>query len=124
MKIYVGHSKKYDYKNLIYKPLLNSKLAENSDFILPHASEETFNSKEIIEQSDLFIAEISEPSLGLGIEIGRAEIKGKKILCICNDENKVPTSLKYVNVDVIIYHNTEDMVNKIEEYINNNYKIN
>ena len=38
------------------------------------------NSKEVIEKSDLFIAEISRPALGLGIEIGRAEIKNKKIL--------------------------------------------
>ena len=95
MKIYVGHSTKYDYKNEIYKPLLDSILSKKVEFILPHNTDKTFNSKEVIENSNLFIAEISEPSLGLGIEIGRAEMKGKKILCMCNDKDKVPSSLKH-----------------------------
>ncbi len=123
MKIYVGHSTKYDYKNEIYKPLLESSLSKKVEFILPHNTDKTFNSKEIIENSDLFIAEISLPSLGLGIEIGRAEMKGKKILCICNDKDKVPSSLKYVNVDVITYSDRNDMIRKIEEYVYNNFSI-
>ena len=121
MKIYIGHSTKYDYKNLLYEPLLKSNLAEKHEFILPHASEATFNSKEIIEQADLFIAEISEPSLGLGIEIGRAEMINKKILCICNNENKISSSIKYVDVDIIIYSSIKDMISKIEEYLSNNF---
>ena len=123
MKIYVGHSTKYDYKNEIYKPLLDSILSKKVEFILPHNTDKTFNSKEVIENSNLFIAEISLPSLGLGIEIGRAEMKGKKILCICNDKDKVPSSLKYVNVDVITYSDRNDMIRKIEEYVYNNFSI-
>lgn len=123
MKIYVGHSTKYDYKNEIYKPLLDSILSKKVEFILPHNTDKTFNSKEVIENSNLFIAEISEPSLGLGIEIGRAEMKGKKILCMCNDKDKVPSSLKYVNVDVITYSDRNDMIRKIEEYVYNNFSI-
>ncbi len=123
MKIYVGHSTKYDYKNEIYKPLLDSILSKKVEFILPHNTDKTFNSKEVIENSNLFIAEISEPSLGLGIEIGRAEMKGKKILCMCNDKDKVPSSLKYVNVDLITYSDRNDMIRKIEEYVYNNFSI-
>ena len=123
MKIYVGHSTKYDYKNEIYKPLLDSILSKKVEFILPHNTDKTFNSKEVIENSNLFIAEISEPSLGLGIEIGRAEMKGKKILCMCNDKDKVPSSLKYVNVDVITYSDRNDMIRKIEEYLYKNFSI-
>ena len=123
MKIYVGHSTKYDYKNEIYKPLLDSILSKKVEFILPHNTDKTFNSKEVIENSNLFIAEISEPSLGLGIEIGRAEMKGKKILCMCNDKDKVPSSLKYVNVDVITYSDKNDMIKKIEEYLYKNFSI-
>lgn len=123
MKIYVGHSTKYDYKNEIYKPLLDSILSKKVEFILPHNTDKTFNSKEVIENSNLFIAEISEPSLGLGIEIGRAEMKGKKILCMCNDKDKVPSSLKHVNVDVITYSDKNDMIKKIEEYLYKNFSI-
>lgn len=117
MKIYVGHSRDIDYINNLYNPIINSKIGKQENFTFPHLEEKTFNSQEIIEQSDLFIAEISAPSLGLGIEIGRAEIKGKKILCIYEQNSKIPSSLKYVNVDILSYKNKEDMVDKIEKYI-------
>ena len=50
-------------------------------------------------------------------------MKGKKILCMCNDKDKVPSSLKYVNVDVITYSDRNDMIRKIEEYVYNNFSI-
>lgn len=117
MKIYIGHSNDFNFKEELYMPIINSKLNEKVEFIFPHLTDKTFNSKEIIEQSDLFIAEVSRPSLGLGIEIGRAEMKNKKILCICNQKFKVPSSLEYVNVDILEYRDKEDMIYKIEEYI-------
>ena len=117
MKIYIGHSNDFDFKEELYIPIMNSKLNEKNEFIFPHLTNKTFNSKEIIEQSDLFIAEVSIPSLGLGIEIGRAEIKNKKILCIYNQKYKEPSSLKYVNVDVLGYRDKEDMISKIEKYL-------
>ena len=117
MKIYIGHSNDFNFKEELYMPIIESKLNEKVEFIFPHLTTQTFNSKEIIEQSDLFIAEVSRPSLGLGIEIGRAEMKNKKILCIYNEKYKKPSSLKYVNVDILAYKDKEDMVCKLEEYI-------
>ena len=117
MKIYIGHSNDFNFKEELYMPIIESKLNEKVEFIFPHLTTQTFNSKEIIEQSDLFIAEVSRPSLGLGIEIGRAEMKNKKILCIYNEKYKKPSSLKYVNVDVLTYKDTADMICKIDEYI-------
>ena len=35
-----------------------------------------------IKESDLVVAEITRPSLGVGYEIGKAEELGKKILCL------------------------------------------
>ena len=117
MKIYIGHSNDFNFKEELYMPIIESKLNEKVEFIFPHLTTQTFNSKEIIEQSDLFIAEVSRPSLGLGIEIGRAEMKNKKILCIYNEKYKKPSSLKYVNVDIFAYKDKEDMVCKLEKYI-------
>lgn len=117
MKIYIGHSNDFNFKEELYMPIMNSKLNEKVEFIFPHLTDKTFNSKEIIEQSDLFIAEVSRPSLGLGIEIGRAEMKNKRILCIYDEKFRVPSSLKYVNVDILAYKDTENMICKIEEYI-------
>ena len=117
MKIYIGHSNDFDFKEELYNPIINSKLNDKIDFIFPHLTSKTFNSIDIIEKADLFIAEVSRPSLGLGIEIGRAEMKNKKILCIYNENFKEPTSLKYVNVDILKYKDKEDMICKIEKYI-------
>ena len=117
MKVYIGHSNDFNYKEELYMPIINSKLNEKAEFIFPHLTNQTFDSKEIIEQVDLFIAEVSKPSLGLGIEIGRAEMKNKKILCIYNEKFKISSSLKYVNVDILKYIDKEDMVYKIDEYI-------
>ena len=114
MKIYIGHSNNFNFKEELYMPIIKSKLNEKVEFIFPHLTDKTFNSKEIIEQSDLFIAEVSRQSLGLGIEIGRAEMKNKKILCIYNEKFKLSTSLKYVNVDILEYRDKEDMICKIE----------
>ena len=117
MKIYIGHLRNFDFLEELYKPIMNSRLYEKNEFIFPHLTNERFNSKEVIEQSDLFIAEVSRPSLGLGIEIGRAEMSNKKILCIYNETFKAASSLKYVNVDVKKYKDKDDMICKIEEYI-------
>lgn len=42
-----------------------------------------------IQESDVVIAEVSKPSLGVGYEIGKAENMNKKILCLYrNQQNK------------------------------------
>lgn len=123
MKIYVAHSREYDYKNELYKPILESKLYKKIEFILPHLLDKIFNSKEVINDSDLFIAEVSYPAIGLGIEIGRAEAANKKILFIHKDTAKVTSSLKYIKADTLIYSNDKDLIDKIDRYITENFMI-
>jgi len=36
-----------------------------------------------LREADVFVAEISTPSLGVGYEIAKAEEWGKRILCLC-----------------------------------------
>ena len=87
------------------------------DIIFPHLNENSFDTNRVIEEVDLFIAEVSRPSLGLGIEIGRAEQKEKRILCIYKKGKKCSSSLKYVKVDMLEYNDEKDMINKLKEYI-------
>lgn len=117
MKIYIGHSRHWDYERKLYKPILDSELSKEHEIIFPHINEKSFNTKKIIEEADLFIAEVSVPSLGLGIEIGRAEQIGKKILCIYNNEYNLSKSLKFVKTDIIEYEDERDMVKKLKVYI-------
>lgn len=129
MKIYVGHSNEWNYQKELYEPILKSNLYTKHEFIFPHINNESFNSDEIIQECDLFIAEVSVQSLGLGIEIGRAEKSDKRIVCIYMMGYKYSDSLKYVNTDIIEYENSEDMIKKLSEYIkyleaNNNENFN
>lgn len=118
MKIYFGHSKHFDYKKGIYEPIRNSELNKKHEIIFPHETEEFINSKNIIKDCDLMIAEATYPATGLGIELGWAEILGKPVLCIYKKGSKTPGSLKVVTNDFIEYTDSEDLIKKIEEFIN------
>ncbi|MEK7499362.1 MAG: nucleoside 2-deoxyribosyltransferase [Patescibacteria group bacterium] len=37
---------------------------------------------EWVTMADVIVAEVTQPSLGVGYEIGRAEVMGKRILCL------------------------------------------
>lgn len=104
MKIYVGHATSFDYKEQLYKPILESVLYQQHQFILPHREgAEPFNSKEIIKSSDLFLAEVSYPSTGLGIELGWAEIFGVPVFAIYQEQYKPSSAIKIVARKVVTY---------------------
>lgn len=73
-----------------------------------------------IDDSDIVIAEVTQPSLGVGYELGYAEANGKKILALFNSSSDRRLSAmvsgnKYINV--IKYKDIEDLENKIRELI-------
>lgn len=121
MKIYISHSSQYDYRNKIYNPLKESDLAKFNKFFLPHDDENKIvNTKDIISNCDLFIAEISLSTTGQGIEIGWADYANIPILCICEKGAKISSSIKFITDKIIEYENTEDMVIKIADFIREN----
>lgn len=66
----------------------------------------------MIEKSDIFIADISVPSLGVGYEIAYAEKLGKKIYCIYlkKEDSKVSAMIAGCpNCKVFSYENKEDI---------------
>lgn len=117
MKIYISHSSEYDYINKIYNPIKNSNLNGKNNFVLPHESKIT-NTKDVIANSDLLIAEVSEPSTGQGIELGWANYNNTPILCIYEKGSKISSSLKFITNEFIEYEDCEDMIEKIKAFIN------
>jgi len=115
MKIYVSHSKKYDYKNELYLPLRNSELNKKNEIILPHEkSNEAFNSKQLFNEGcDLVIAEISYPSISIGIELGWANMKKINIICIHKIDVKPSLSIDAVCSTYISYSNSDELINKL-----------
>ncbi|MCX7956147.1 MAG: hypothetical protein N2593_03555 [Patescibacteria group bacterium] len=96
MKIYISHSTKYDYLNELYLPIKKTDFNKAYQFIFPHekSKEKLFNSKKLFyEGCDLVLAEISYPSISIGIELGWANMLGIKIICLYKKGIKPSKSL-------------------------------
>lgn len=121
MKIYVIHATSYpDYREYIYNAFKKSDLLNKHTFIFPHEnSDQVINSKNIIAESDLIIAEVSYPSTGLGIELGWAESAKRKVLCIHKEETKPSASLNVLTSDFVKYSNAETMIENVISWLNN-----
>ena len=72
-----------------------------------------------IQESDVVIAEVSTPSLGVGYEIGKAEDMNKKMLYLYrNQQNKRLSAMISGNTNVKIarYETLEDAVSHIDYF--------
>lgn len=119
MKIYLGHSSKQNYKEELYEPIQNSLLYANNEFFFPHLdSNIKIPTKDIIKQSDLFIAEVSYPSTGLGIELGFAVDANVDVLCIYKEGKKPSSSLNFITKNIKTYKDEKELIKIIEEFIN------
>ena len=120
MKIYIGHSRSFDFKNELYKPLQESVLATKHQLVFPHSeSSEPFSSKEFFQNGcDLIIAEVSYPATGLGIELGWADILKVPIICIYKNGSKVSGSLKAITDNFLEYSDEMDLIVKLEQKLN------
>ena len=121
MKIYIAHSRNFAFQKELYEPIQNSSLAKEHTFVLPHSeSGEAFNSKKLFEKGcDLIIAEVSYPSVGLGIELGWADILKIPVVCIYKKDSEMSGSLKVITDKFLEYSNTEELVAKVGKAIQN-----
>ena len=116
MKIYIGHSKELNFKEELYLPIRESQLNSKHEIILPHEfyqEASDFVTKDIIKTCDVMIAEVSFPSTGLGIELGRAESFGCPIICIYRKGSKISGSLKVVCKNFVEYKDKNDLIEKL-----------
>lgn len=112
MKIYVAHSRAFDFENELYAPLRASSFAKDHEFIFPHAGAPS-NSKDAIKDADLVLAEVSFSSTGEGIELGWADMMNKRIVCLYKNGMKISGSLNYLNIQKIEYSDTSDLIEKL-----------
>jgi len=117
MKIYIAHSSNFDYKNELYTPLRCSRLNSQHEIFLPHETDQFINTKEIIEKSDVVIAEVSYPAMGEGIELGWADSFHIPIVCLYKEGTEPSRSLKAVSKTVVSYRDKGDMLSKIENFL-------
>ena len=122
MKIYISHSRNFNYQRDLYEPLKNSSLAQEHEFIFPHIdSEKPFESKKTFEANEcqLIIAEVSLPSTGQGIELGWANMKQLPIIALHNSQAKISGSLAGLCKKIIPYKNTiAEIIDELKQAIN------
>lgn len=69
-------------------------------------------------KSDIIIAEVSNPSHGVGMEIAIALLSGKKIILIKNKDSKLSYMLQGIpNKEIIEYTSIEDIKNKLSKIL-------
>lgn len=118
MILYFGHSTNYNYKAYLYDPIKASDLYRNHNIIFPHLNDEFADTKLIFKKGcDMFIAEVSLPSIGLGMELGWADCFKVPILCIYRYKSKLSSSLTAITSNFVGYDNSIDMVYKIEYFL-------
>lgn len=118
MNIYVSHSSSIEFEKRLYRPLERSRLSESHNVVFPHREEGLFDSKEFFkDKCDLVVAETSQPSTGLGIELGWADLFGIPIICVYEQGSVTSSSLKAVSENFIEYSSNEELISKLEREI-------
>lgn len=116
MKIYFGHSREFDYEKELYEYIRKDAILSKENIILPHEKGYKGNSsREFYSNLDLFIAEVSYPSTGLGIELGWAYDEKIPLICIYKKNAKISSSLKVITNNFYEYENAEELVNIIKK---------
>jgi len=106
-----------EYGNVLTVHVANPELCDKG--------EEKLSLKEIYERdmewlkkSDLVIAEVSMPSLGIGYELGVAEKLGKKVICFYDNNSNTSLSAMIGGDDyftIVRYNEIDEVLNYIEE---------
>jgi len=119
MKIYVAHSRDMDYINELYNPLRAESFFKAHELILPHENNNNcYNERNFYKNIDIIIAECSEPSTGLGIEIGWAYDDNKKIYCLYKKGKRYSDSIRLITNNFYEYSNSKEIIEIIREIIN------
>lgn len=72
-----------------------------------------------ITEADVIVAEVTQPSLGVGYEIAKAEEMGKKIICFYRPTQERTLSAMLAgnpNITVRNYQHPHDLYGLVEEY--------
>jgi nucleoside 2-deoxyribosyltransferase len=115
-KRFIGHLSSY------------GKVLTEHSFDFDYSQEIRQNDHEIFEldtawlkDTDVLVAEVSSPSLGVGYEIGRVEAMEKPILCLYRRQEGRRLSAMIggnMKLKIVEYNREEEALNAIDEFIN------
>lgn len=117
-RIYFIHSRKIDYNELIYLPVLRSKVLHNHELMLPE-SEDLKNEyyKDLINKADLIVVELTNPDIGFNMELKQAILSRKPMLAVAN--KTIGFDMKYQKLlkNVYGYSNEAEFRELVEKFV-------
>ena len=117
MLIQFWHAKEGDYVNELYIPIKENNSLQSHTIILPHDGDVSVNSRQTLQDVDIFFAEVSYPATGLWIELWFAALYGTTIVCFSRKWVKIAWSLRYICKDFFEYEDADTMIHHLEERI-------
>lgn len=117
IKVYIMHSEKMDYKEEVYKPLLEKGLMKNFFLILPLS--EKFKAsyiKELMNDSDIIICNLTKFNFLANIELKLAKKLNKDIYFYIKKDDK--NMNKYKSDNITIYQDKEEFSNLVTKLLN------
>lgn len=119
-RVRIGHSTSYDYQTQLYDVVRALKnLPPDVTISLPHEdggegdSTRTF----FTEGCDLFIAEVSAPSTGLGMEVAYAHAAGVPVVYLHHADCQPSSSLKIVSSTFLAYASRTELARHLESLV-------
>ena len=114
MKIYLAHSTHFDFKEKLYTPLRGSTLNTEHELLFPHEIDAPPEiTRDMIRECDALVADVSAPSLGVGIEMGWADAFHKPVIAISEKGSRVSFSINNVVTERFEYDGSDDMLAKL-----------
>lgn len=117
-KIYFIHSRKIDYNDLIYLPVLRSEVLHTHELMLPESENlKNVYYKDLINDADLIVVELSNPDLGFNMELKQAILSRKPILALAN--KKIGFDMKYQKLlkNVYGYETEKEFREYVEKFV-------
>ncbi len=117
MRIYVSHSRSFDYQNELYGPLLNSPLATEHQLILPflNGGGQSPDTKAVLQSVNLVVAEVTFSYTAQGIELGWADMLGKPILCYYRQGYPASANIAMITNHIYPYKDPADLILQLEQ---------
>jgi nucleoside 2-deoxyribosyltransferase len=70
-----------------------------------------------IDKSDVLVADVSDWPIGVGVEAGYAFAKGKPIICVCQRQKRLATTVTGIAPDVIRYTDAQSLGREINSIL-------
>ena len=112
------------YGQILTEHVGNSKLTEQGERDMPD-SEIFQRDVAWIHEADIVVAEVTQPSMGVGYELGLAESVGKPIICLFREtENRRLSAMIAGNskLMVYLYKDVEEAVSYIGDFLQSRYR--